>query len=60
MKCFKHVLQESEQALKQKFGARIQDIHHQGIHLLHEIHTQACTHKDKQYKRIDKRRDRIK
>lgn len=38
MKCFKNVLQESKQALKQKSGVRIQDIHHQGIHLLHEIH----------------------
>lgn len=49
MKCFKNELQESKQALKQNFGVRIQDIHHQGIHLLHEIHTQACTHKGKQH-----------
>lgn len=40
-------------------GVRVQDIHHQGIHLLHEINTQACTHKDK-HKRMDKRRHRIK
>lgn len=51
MKSFKNVLQESKQTLKQTFGARIQDIHRQVTHLLHEIHTQACTHKDKQHRR---------
>lgn len=28
MKCFKNVLQETKQTLKQNFGVQIRDIHH--------------------------------
>lgn len=51
MKGFKNTLQELKQTVKYNFGVRIRDIYRQIIHFLHEIHTQACTHKDKQHRR---------
>lgn len=43
-----------------EFGVRTQDIHHQVTHLLHEIHTQACTRKDKQHRRMQKKGETIR